>query len=251
MPKPDDVQSQILLAELDLHKTEFAALREEILQWLDAERQYLNWTLAAVAGVLGFAPLVIEQRLYVIMLLVPFIFHVMLWEMLNALKAISRLSSYLLSTLIPRVNVILDELGSDRDGLTILGWEAYASTIATGPSSLFWSSVTPTRYWVPILTIGGLIITYGFAIRSQGYTPSLGEVALVLLNVVLLIFAATQNIRSIRLGQVSVREFRKAQEASRRRLASRQQAEAPDAGSPDRSLAGQQPPKRTPKSGAR
>ena len=43
-----------LLAELDVHKMEFSALRGEILYWLDAEKQHLNLSIVAIGATIGF-----------------------------------------------------------------------------------------------------------------------------------------------------------------------------------------------------
>lgn len=189
---------EVLLAELDLHKTEFSTLRDEILQWLDTERQYLNLCLAAIAAGLGFAPLLVEQKAYSLMLLFPIVFHVLLWEMLSSVRAVVRISGYLTTLVIPRVNEILDQLGDGARGLTVLGWEQHANAHLVKPSQLFAASVTPTRHWVPILSIAGLIIGYGVVIHHEQYDPTLIEGLLIILNLVFLVLAALQNVITLR-----------------------------------------------------
>jgi hypothetical protein len=92
MSTPIHTASEILLAELDLHKTEFSALREEILQLIDAERQYLNLSLVAIGAGLGLAPFILDQKAFIILLVFPLVFHVLLWEMLNSTKSVSHIS---------------------------------------------------------------------------------------------------------------------------------------------------------------
>jgi len=63
-----------LHAELAFHQAEFNALRSEIVQWLEAERQYLNLCLVAIAAGLGAFPFIVQQKAFVVLLLFPFIF---------------------------------------------------------------------------------------------------------------------------------------------------------------------------------
>ena len=203
MAKGDDHKTA-LLSELDLHKTEFVALREEILQILDADRQYLNWTLAAIAGTLGISPLIVENNLYVVLLIVPFIFHVMLWEMLQSLNALARLGNYLNYQLIPRVNAILTEIDDSRADFTVLGWETeFYTQHRNRAARLVALSLRPTKQWIPVLAIGGSIITYGIILRRTSYSPANIELVLVLVNVILLVFAAIQNVFATLRGRTS------------------------------------------------
>ena len=195
---------ETLLAELDLHKTEFSALRAEILQWLDTERQYLNLSIVAIGAGLGFVPLVLEKQALIVLLLLPLVFHVLLWEMLISLNALVSLSNYLLDALIPRVNDILNQLGDERQGTTVLGWEVHAGERSVQASNLLLASVTPTRHWVPILAIAALLITYGVITRSEGYSPPLSEILLALLNLVFLVLAAVRNLYIVRGSKKSV-----------------------------------------------
>jgi hypothetical protein len=192
-----------LHAELAFHQAEFNALRSEIVQWLEAERQYLNLCLVAIAAGLGAFPFIVQQKAFVVLLLYPFIFHVLLTEMLNVIRAFYGLGSYLLEELIPRVNTILDRIGDEREGTIILGWEFRAATRGYLGKSMRlqdWvlSSLTPTRLWVPILAIAGLIIAYPATITNFGYQPSLVELVLIALNIVFLLLAATRNLTIVR-----------------------------------------------------
>lgn len=188
-------EREALLAELDFHKTEFSALRQEILQLLDADRQYLNLSLVAISGGLALSPFIAEQKTFIILLLFPFVFHVILWEMLKSIRSVSRISKYLLESLIPRVNFILNTLGrADRSAQT-LGWEAHiTSTSLLTRSEIISSALTPTRHWIPVLAVGILVITYLLVTQSYGYTPTINELLLIFINLILLIWAAIQNI---------------------------------------------------------
>jgi hypothetical protein len=194
----DNTNREALIEELNIHKAEFSALRDEILHWLDAQKQYLNLSLVAIGAGLGFASNIVQQKTFIVFLLFPFVFHVLLWEMMNSRRLIDQLSTYLVGTLIPRVNIILDRLGSDREEVSALGWEIHVRTKSFSTSEILLSSLTPSLHWVPILAVGALIISYATLTINQGYTPSIGEVALIILNLVLLIFAAVRNALSAR-----------------------------------------------------
>lgn len=198
MTKLTAQQKETLLAELDLHKTEFLALRDEIIHSMDAERQSLNLSLVAAGAGLSIIPLISGQTGYFIMLLLPFVFHVILWEMLSNIKSLSRVSSYLTTSLIPRVNAILDELGSERQGTTALGWEIHTASLSLSPGELILTSLTPTRHWMPILAIATLVISYALSVQNYGHVPSTLEIVLYAINLILLVWAAIQNLITVR-----------------------------------------------------
>lgn len=193
-----DASRDALLVELELHKAEFAALRTEILQWLDSERQYLNMSLVAIVAGFGAAPFVVERQAFVLFLLYPVVFHVLLWEMLASTRIIGQLSSYLVDNVISRVNKILDELGDDRRGTTVLGWEVRVKTRLLKTPDWLIASFAPARHWVPILAIGVLLVFYLAATQSYGYTPSHEEFVLILVSLLFLLLAAVRNIVVIR-----------------------------------------------------
>ena len=195
---PKDKDREALLAELDLHKTEFTALRAEILQLIESERQYLNLSLVAFGAGIGLAPFVSTQKTYVVLLLFPLVFHVLLWEMLKSVQSVQALSNYLMGVLIPRVNEILDRLGRENQSIEALGWEPYINARSMKTSKFIMSALTPTRHWIPILAIGGLVILYLLMVQDAGYLPSTGELVLVGINLILLIWAAIQNVWTLR-----------------------------------------------------
>ncbi|MCP4140393.1 MAG: hypothetical protein GY755_08910 [Chloroflexi bacterium] len=194
MVKKKTIDKEALMAELDLHKTEFSALRSEILQLMDSERQYLNLSIVAFGAGLGLAPYISAQESYVVLLLFPLVFHVLLWEMLKSIQAIEYIADYLMQILVPRVNEILKELGSDEKDVVALGWEKHSTSkrLVKGPAFLT-ASLTPTRHWVPVLAVGAFLIAYALTIRNAGYFPSRGELVLMFLNLALLVWAALQN----------------------------------------------------------
>ncbi len=198
MGEINSLRKEVLLAELDLHKTEFSALRDEIIHSIDAERQALNLSLVAAGAGLSLLSFIDRQTLYSVILLFPFVFHVILWEMLNSIKSLSHISSYLTTSLIPRVNQILDELGSERKDILALGWEIRNAKTSLKPSQLILTSLTPTRHWMPILAVAALLIAYSVIIRSDQHIPSSTEMFLVFLNLVFLIWAAIQNVLTVR-----------------------------------------------------
>jgi hypothetical protein len=196
--KEEEINKDVLLAELDLYKTEFASLRQEILQLLDAERQYLYLSLVAFGAGLGLTPFISNQKAYAILLLFPLVFHVLLWEMLRATESIGNIAIYFVTKLTPRVNHILLLLGRQGDTIDALGWEEYIHTKPLKISRLVALSFMPSRHWIPILSVGALLIVYALAIQSSNHTPSNGELALIAVNLLLLIWAGIYNVYSAR-----------------------------------------------------
>lgn len=209
MTDQNTTRAQALYAELDLHKIEFSTLRDEILRAIDAERQSLNLTLVAMGAGLGLIPLIVEQNVLIILLLFPFVFHIILWEMLHSIKVVTRISEYLTGVLIPRVNGILDELGGPRP-TTTLGWEGYIATLSTKTGGIVVASITPTRHWMPILAIGALVAAYSIIVRQLNVAPTLAEIGLVFFNLLLLLWAAAQNALTVRAGMQQARRLRQA-----------------------------------------
>jgi uncharacterized membrane protein YoaK (UPF0700 family) len=198
MAEPNAAYRSVLLAELELHKAEFTQLREEIIHSIDAERQALNLSIVAVGAGLGFATFVMSQNALIILLLFPFVFHVILWEMFNSSRDVSHISNYLTGTLIPRVNAILDELGDNRHDSIAFGWEIHIATLPIKKRELLISSLTPTRHWMPILAIAALLIAYSVLASRANYSPLLSEIVLLLINLILLAWAAIQNTMTTR-----------------------------------------------------
>lgn len=194
MASKKENEREALLMELEFHKTEFSALRQEILQLIEAERQCLNLSLVAIGGGLGLFPVIADQQAFVVLLLFPFIFHVLLWEMLKSIKAVSNISGYLLKSLIPRVNEILNMLGRIKPPVQTLGWEGYYSSQKISKAEIISLMLTPTRHWIPMLAVGILIITYLLTIQSYGYILTKIDLLLVLVNLALLVWAAVQNV---------------------------------------------------------
>jgi len=180
-------EREALLAELDLHKVEFQSLRQEISQSLDAERQYLYLSLVAFGAGLGLAPYISTQKAYVILLIFPLVFHVLLWEMLKSIRSIGNMVAYLMTMIIPRVNAILDMLGRENQDVRVWGWEEHLHSRPFKVSRLIALSFTPTRHWLPILSVGALLIVYALMIQANNYSPSIVELWLIAINLLLLI----------------------------------------------------------------
>ncbi len=190
----NNTDREALIAELDLHKTEYSTLRQEILQLLESQRQYLNLNLVAIAAILGVVPFIIQQQAFVVFLYLPVIFYILLGEMVSSIRSVKHLSSYIANSLIPRVNIILDELGDNRRSTIVLGWEISVKTHIHTRSRWLIGSFQPSRYWVPVLTAAALIIAYILNAEQTGRALSLQDVLLILLNLVLLILAASTSV---------------------------------------------------------
>ena len=203
--KYEEINKDALLAELDLHRTEFASLRQEILQLMDSERQYLYLSLVAFGAGLGLTPFIADQKAYMILLFFPLVFHVLLWEMLKSTESIGNIAIYFVTKLTHRVNSILSILGRQGDAIDALGWEEYIHTRPLKISRLVALSFMPSRHWVPILSVGALLIVYALAIQSGDYIPSNEELGLVAVNLLLLVWAGVYNVYSARTFNSAVK----------------------------------------------
>lgn len=188
-------QRESLLAELDLHKIEFATLRQEILQLIEAQRQYLNLSLVAIGAGLGLSTYVASKDLIVVLLLFPFVFHILLWEMLKSWRSIVWTSRYLLEKLIPRVNFIVYELRQDGESVQVLGWEGYISAqkFVTMEEKIV-SFLSPSSYFIPVFAVGVLLIAFILISDAYGHTINQYEYWLIVVNLLLLVLAAIQII---------------------------------------------------------
>ena len=184
-----------LLAELDLHKLEFATLRQEILQLIESQRQYLNLSIVAIGAGLGLSSYVARQDLIIVLLLFPFVFHILLWEMLKSWRSIIWTSRYLLEVLIPRVNYIINELGQSDQPIQTLGWEAYITSLkfVTIEERIF-SFLSPSSYFIPVFAVGVLVIAFVLISQSYGHIPNQYEFWLIVVHLFLLVMAAMQII---------------------------------------------------------
>jgi len=192
-------QREALLAELELHKIEFAALRQESLQLIESQRQHLNLCLVAIGAGLGLSSYITKADLLIVLLLFPFVFHILLWEMLKAWRSINWISRYLLGTLIPRVNYIINELRDSEPKIKVLEWETYISSFnfMTNEERVL-AFFAPSSHFIPVLTIGVLLIAFLLISRSYGRIPNSMEIMLIFVNLGMLIFAAIQIISNNR-----------------------------------------------------
>ena len=192
-------QREALLAELELHKMEFSTLRQEILQLIESQRQYLNLCLVAIGAGLGLSSYIAKADLLVVLLLFPFVFHILLWEMLKAWRSINWTSRYLLETLIPRVNYIVNELGDREQRTHVLGWEAHISALdfMTKEERVL-AFLAPSSHFIPVFAVGVLLIAFLLVSNSYGHIPSQIELGLIFVNLGMLVFAAIQIISNNR-----------------------------------------------------
>lgn len=186
-------EREALLAELDLHKLEFSALRQEILQLIESERQYLNMSLVAIGAGISLSSYIAGQDSFIVFLLFPFVFHILFWEMLKSIKSVMGISNYLLGFLIPRVNYILNFLGRTDQTLETLGWETHISSRKTmTKAEIFFASLSPSRHWIPILAVAASLFTYLLLSGSHGHAPTQYERWLIYVNLILLVWAGIQ-----------------------------------------------------------
>ncbi len=188
-------QREAFLAELDLHKLEFSTLRQEILQLIESQRQYLNLSLVAIGAGLGLSSYVASQQLLIVLLLFPFVFHILLWEMLRSWRSIIWTSRYLLEILIPRVNFIVNELRHNDSPIQVLGWESYITSLkfVTTEERIF-SFLSPSTYFIPVFAVGVLVLAFLLVSEAYGHTINQYEFWLIVIHLFLLILAAMQII---------------------------------------------------------
>ena len=192
-------QREGLLAELELHKMEFSVLKQEVLQLIESQRQYLNLCLVAIAAGLGLSSYVAKEDLLIVLLLFPFVFHILLWEMLKAWRSINWISRYLLETLIPRMNQIINELESSEKPIRVLGWEAYISSFGfLTKEERVLAVLAPSAHFIPVLAVGVLLIAFLLVSNSYGHPLSSVEVGLIIANLVMLVLASIQIISNNR-----------------------------------------------------
>jgi phosphatidylglycerophosphate synthase len=118
--------------------------------------------------------------------------------MLKSIQSIGNMVAYLMTSIIPRVNAILDILGRDKQDIRVWGWEEHLHSRPFKVSRLIALSFTPTRHWLPILSVGALLIVYALMIQANNYSPSIIEFWLIAINLLLLIWAGIQNIVAAR-----------------------------------------------------
>ena len=70
-----DANQILLLKELDLINSEYSELRKELLGWISAQRQFLNYILIAFIAGFGAVPFILENNLYFILLIFPLFFY--------------------------------------------------------------------------------------------------------------------------------------------------------------------------------
>jgi len=186
---------EALLAELELHRIEYSTLKAEIARWDEAERQFLNLSIIAVGAGIGFTQVVGGQEIQIILLLAPLVFHVFFREMLDCRRHIGDTSRYLIESLVPRVNLILDVLNKDRVKPKALWFEYH---LATEPLNLLFFIVQPMRYWIPVSAIIALLLVYGSNATTNNYPVPPLHILLIVLNLIYLFAAIFTNAKFFR-----------------------------------------------------
>jgi len=192
-------QREAMLAELELHKMEYTALRQEFMHLSESQKQYLNLSLVAIGAGLGLSSYVTREETMMVLLLFPFVFHILLWEMLKAWRSENWISRYLLGTLIPRINNIINELGDPKQTTQVIGWEAHISSfVFLTKEERILAMLAPSNHFIPVFSAGVLVITYILIASTYGHTPNYIELGLIFANLGMLIFAAVQIISNNR-----------------------------------------------------
>ncbi len=204
---------ETLLAELEFHRAEYTALKDEIAKWNEAERQFLNLSILAAGAGIGFTQVVGGQQIQIILLLAPLVFHVFFREMLDCTRHVTDISRYLIESLVPRVNTILDILDNDKTKSKAL-WYAYYS--ATDPINLLLFIIQPMRYWIPVSAIIALLLVYWSNAITNNYPVSSLHIFLIVLNIIYLLAAISQSAKSYRDFKLNSERIRKQVEKSKR-----------------------------------
>ena len=166
----------VLIIELELHKAEFSEIRKEILWHLDSERRYVSMSLISLAAVFGFTPAIISNEIYSLLLLLPFIFYLYLFEMRANAKIVYKMSAYLLSKIIPRVNEIIKSLGSSKINIFVLGWQNEWERDPVRKK--------PLTYWLPLASVAIILAMYFFITEKKNYSAIIAEKILFIFNLV-------------------------------------------------------------------
>lgn len=195
-----------LFAELELHRTEFTTLKDEIAKWNEAERQFLNLSILAAGAGIGFTQVVGGQQIQIILLLAPLVFHVFFREMLDCTRHVNDISRYLIESLVPRVNTILDTLYNNKAKSKAF-WHEYYS--AADPINLFFFIIQPMRYWIPVSAIIALLLVYWSNAAVNHYPIPPLHIFLIVLNLIYLFTAITKSARSYRDFKLNSEEIRK------------------------------------------
>jgi hypothetical protein len=207
------ISREILLAELELHKTEFMLLKDEIAKWNDAERQFLNLSILAAGAGIGFTQIIDGQQTQIVLLLAPLVFHVFFREMLDCTGHITDISRYIIETLVPRVNTILDNLNSGKEKSKIW-WYEYET--ATYPVNLFFFIIQPMRYWIPVSAIIALLLVYAANATTNNYPIPPFHIILIVLNLIYILSAIIRGSKSYRKFKLNSEEIRKHAEINKR-----------------------------------
>lgn len=180
---------ETLLAELDVHKTEFSELRTEILHMMETQRQYTNFALVAIGVEITAATAIIESNQLIIFLFFPFVYLIILSEMQNAVEGIHHISSYFVESLIPRANQIMSQLDG-TPGNRILLWELKVTKGIAKRDTHFLQRVLlqliPSRFWIPILAVAASQIAF-IVIKQESGTFSNLELLLIFMQLIFLI----------------------------------------------------------------
>jgi len=204
---------ETLFAELELHRVEYTALKDEIAKWNEAERQFLNLSIIAAGAGIGFTQVVGGQQIQIILLLAPLVFHVFFREMLDCTRHVTNISGYLIESLVPRVNAILDILDKDKTKSKTLWYEYYS---AADPINLLFFVVQPMRYWIHVSAIIALLLVYWSNALTNNYPIPPLHIFLIVLNIIYLLAAISKSAKSYREFKLNSEQIRRQVEKSKR-----------------------------------
>ncbi|HET9911140.1 MAG TPA: hypothetical protein VFQ13_04575 [Anaerolineales bacterium] len=204
---------ETLLAELEFHRVEYTALKDEIAKWNEAERQFLNLSILAAGAGIGFTQVVGGQQIQIILLLTPLVFHVFFREMLDCTRHVTDISRYLIESLVPRVNTILDILDKDKTRSKALWYEYYS---ASDPINLLFFIIQPMRYWIPVSAIIALLLVYWSNAITNDYPIPPLHIFLIGLNIIYLLAAISKSAKSYRDFKLNSERIRKQVDKSKR-----------------------------------
>ncbi len=204
---------EALLAELELHRVEYTTLKDEIAKWNETERQFLNLSILAAGGGIGLIQIVGGQQIQIVLLLAPLVFHVFFREMLDCTRHVTDISRYLIESLVPRVNAILDILDNDKRKSKALWFEYYS---ATDPINLLFFIIQPMRYWIPVSAVIALLLVYWSNAITNNYSVPPLHIFLIVLNIIYLFTAVSKSAKSYRDFKLNSEETRKQVEKSKK-----------------------------------
>ena len=184
MDRINSISKESLFKELECHKTEYVAMRQELRMWHLVSRRYQQITVLAIIAGIGAFPFVVEQDAEILYLLFPFAIYVIIQQVQFAQYCVGRFTDYLGDVLTPRVNEVMSLIDPVHDSFRILGFQDYWNELPNMKSG----SVQNVQFLGITVFLGAYLLALyikGFAYNNIYELVLLGLHIVVLLVVVI------------------------------------------------------------------